>query len=63
MNFLAIIYNQELPDRDKRKRSMKIDNAKHLNVKEVVFSMKIKKKFFIDPRNALNANRLYDNIN
>jgi len=63
MNFLAIIYNQELINRDKRKKSMKIDNVKHLNVKKVVFSMKIKKEFFIDSRNDFNAIRFYDNIN
>ncbi len=42
---------------------MKIDNIKHLNDKDVVFLMKIKKNFFIDSRNGLNAIRLNDNIN
>jgi hypothetical protein len=55
--------NQKLLNRDKRKRPMKIDNIKHLNDKDVVFSMKIKKNFFIDSRSGLNAIRLNDNIN
>jgi hypothetical protein len=63
MNFLAIMCNQEFPDRNKRKRPMKIDNnVKHLNDREVVFSMQIKRNFS-DPRNGFNAIRLYDNIN